>query len=149
PAGGHILDLGCGAGTLGLVLAAGDPQATITMVDTSQQAVDLARENALANCLARVEGLLGDGYTPVAGRRFDAVIGNLPAHRGYQADSTAARRFIVGAPAHLRVQGAAWFVANKALPYETVAAQAFREVDVVAANGRYKVLRCAVARNVE
>jgi hypothetical protein len=75
-------------------------------------------------------------------RKDDAVVSNLPAHRGQQADSTAATAFIAGAPAHLRAGGAAWFVANKALPYELPAARAFRRVRVAAADGRYKVLHC-------
>jgi 16S rRNA (guanine1207-N2)-methyltransferase len=142
PAGARILDLGCGAGTLGLALAAADPQAEVVLADSSRPAVDLARENAAANGLARVEVRLSDGYKDLPGQRFDVVVSNLPAHRGQQADSTVAHEFIAGAPAHLRAGGAAWFVANKALPLELPASRAFRRVSIAAADGRYKVLHC-------
>jgi 16S rRNA G1207 methylase RsmC len=89
-----------------------------------------------------VEVLLSDGYDALGGQRFDAILSNLPAHRGQQADSAVAERFIAGAPAHLREDGGAWLVANKALPYELPAARAFRRVRVAAGDGRYKVLHC-------
>jgi 16S rRNA (guanine1207-N2)-methyltransferase len=142
PPGGRILDLGCGAGTIGLALAAADPRARVVLVDASRPAVELAQENAATNDLTNVEVSLSDGYAALAGRRFDAVVSNLPAHRGQQIDSGAAERFIAGAPAHLREEGTAWFVANKALPYELPASRAFRQVRVAAADKRYKVLHC-------
>jgi 16S rRNA (guanine1207-N2)-methyltransferase len=142
PPGGRILDLGCGAGTIGLALAAADPRARVVLVDASRPAVELAQENAEANDLTNVEVSLSDGYAALAGRRFDAVVSNLPAHRGQEVDSGTAERFIAGAPAHLREGGTAWFVANKALPYELPASRAFRQVRVAAADKRYKVLHC-------
>ena len=35
-----------------------------------------------------------------------------------------------------------YFVANRSLPYELPASRVFREIRVVAHDGRYKVLRC-------
>jgi len=142
PPGARILDLGCGAGTLGLALAAADPRAQVVLVDSSRPAVELSRENALANELTNAQVLLSDGYAALAGQRYDVVVSNLPAHRGQQADNSAALEFIAGAPAHLREGGAAWFVANKALAYELPASRAFRRVRVAAADARYKVLHC-------
>jgi 16S rRNA (guanine1207-N2)-methyltransferase len=142
PPGGRVLDLGCGAGTIGLALAAADPRARVILADASRPAVELAQENAATNRLQNVEVRLSDGYAALAGQRFDAVVSNLPAHRGQQADSGAAHRFIAEAPAHLRDGGAAWFVANRALPYELPASRAFRQVRVAAADGQYKVLHC-------
>jgi 16S rRNA (guanine1207-N2)-methyltransferase len=143
PEGGRFLDLGCGAGTIGLALAAADPRSEVILVDASRPAVELARENAAANGLTNVEVRLSDGYTAVAGEQFDAILSNLPAHRGVRADSDVAGRFIAGAPARLRQGGATWLVANKALPYELPAARSFRQVRVAATDGRYKVLHCA------
>ena len=89
---------------------------------------------------------LGDGYAAVAGERFDAILANLPAHRGHKQDLSTAERFIAGAAQHLRARGAAWFVANRALPYELPASNAFRQVRTAAADGRYKVLHCTDPR---
>ncbi|MBI3972753.1 MAG: methyltransferase [Chloroflexi bacterium] len=145
--GSRILDLGCGAGTIGLALAASDPRARVVLVDNSKPAADLARENAARNGLKNVEVPLGDGYAPVGNRAFDAIVSNLPAHRGLQHDTSAAERFIFEAPKHLRRTGEAWFVANRALPYELPATRAFRQVRLAATDGRYKVLHCTEPRS--
>jgi 16S rRNA (guanine1207-N2)-methyltransferase len=147
PPAAAILDLGCGAGTLGLALAAADRRARVVLVDSSRPAVDLARENAARNDLRNVDVRIGDGYAAVSGERFHVVVSNLPAHRGHQAESATANRFIAGAPSHLREQGEAWFVANKALPYELPASRAFRAVRLAATDGRYKVLHCTDPRH--
>jgi len=52
PAGGRILDLGCGYGVIGLAIAAAAPDATVTGVDVNERAVLLANENAAALGLA-------------------------------------------------------------------------------------------------
>ncbi|NYI43896.1 16S rRNA G1207 methylase RsmC [Nocardioides aromaticivorans] len=46
PAGGRILDLGCGYGVIGLACAIAAPSAVVTAVDVNQRAVLLATENA-------------------------------------------------------------------------------------------------------
>jgi 16S rRNA (guanine1207-N2)-methyltransferase len=142
PSGAQVLDLGCGAGTIGLTLALADRRAHVTLVDNAKAAVDLAKENAALNGVQNAEVLLGDGYGPVEGRKFDVIVSNLPAHRGHQVDTSAAERFIAQAPAHIRDQGEVWVVANKALPYELPASRSFREVRQAATNGRFKVLVC-------
>lgn len=146
PLGATLLDLGCGAGTLGLAFAAADPEARVTLVDSSRMAVELATENVALNELRNADVHVGDGYEPVDGRRFDAIVSNVPAHRGHAADHSVAERFIAGAPAHLSEDGALWLVANRALTYEIAAARAFRHVTLAAADGRYKVLQCTEPR---
>jgi 16S rRNA (guanine1207-N2)-methyltransferase len=147
PPGAKVLDLGCGAGVIGLAIAALDPRARVVLVDSSAPAVELARENAARNRLVNVDVRLGDAYQPVAGERFDAILSNLPAHRGYQEQLATAERFISGAPDHLRAGGGAWFVANRALPYERPAARVFGQVRLAASDRRYKVLHCTEPRS--
>src|SRR6476659_9604172 len=48
PAGGRILDLGCGYGVIGLAVAVAAPDAVVTAVDVNERAVLLAGENAAA-----------------------------------------------------------------------------------------------------
>jgi 16S rRNA (guanine1207-N2)-methyltransferase len=48
PAGGRILDLGCGYGAIGLAIARAVPAATVTGLDVNERAVLLANENAAA-----------------------------------------------------------------------------------------------------
>jgi 16S rRNA G1207 methylase RsmC len=76
------LDLGCGYGPIGLYLAARQPEAAVTLVDRDFVAVALAAENAVRNGLLNTEALLSDGFSALAGRRFDLVASNLPAKVG-------------------------------------------------------------------
>jgi 16S rRNA G1207 methylase RsmC len=48
PAGGRILDLGCGYGAIGLAIARAVPSATVTGMDVNERAVLLANENAVS-----------------------------------------------------------------------------------------------------
>jgi release factor glutamine methyltransferase len=74
-----IVDVGTGTGAIALALAARLPEASVTAIDLSPDALALAAENAALNGLAdRVELLQGDLLAPVAGRRFDLIASNPP-----------------------------------------------------------------------
>ncbi|AGA32057.1 methyltransferase small [Thioalkalivibrio nitratireducens DSM 14787] len=78
----RCLDLGCGYGPIGLVLARKVPQGHCTLVDKDFVAVDYSRRNAALNRIANVDCLLSNGFDQVAERRFDLVASNLPAKVG-------------------------------------------------------------------
>ena len=77
-----ILDVGCGAGTLGLALASRCPQAQVTMVDRDTMAVDFTRHNARLNRLKNIHSttrlmLEGPHKTP-----YNLILSNFPAKAG-------------------------------------------------------------------
>lgn len=70
------LDVGCGAGTLALVLA---PAATrVVGVDIDPRAIELSKFNARLNEVTNVEFRVGDLLAPVAGEQFDLVVSQPP-----------------------------------------------------------------------
>ena len=74
-----FLDIGLGSGAIGCTLAAELPSARVTGTEISPEALEIARENARQLAVAsRCGFLLGDLATPVRGRRFDAILANLP-----------------------------------------------------------------------
>jgi release factor glutamine methyltransferase len=76
----RILDLGTGSGAIALALAKAWPEAAVTAVDLSEEALALARENAEACGLAsRVRLLAGDWFSGLAaGERFELIVANPP-----------------------------------------------------------------------
>jgi release factor glutamine methyltransferase len=74
----RVADVGTGSGVIAVALAASKPQIEVWAVDTSADAVELARENAKRNDVAdRVHVMQGDLLEPVPGP-VDVVVANLP-----------------------------------------------------------------------
>ena len=74
--GKHILDLGCGYGTIGLTLAKAHEEARITLADVNPRAVALCERNAgLLNLSPRVTILQSDIYEKIEGP-YDSIVVN-------------------------------------------------------------------------
>lgn len=121
----RLLDLGTGSGAIALVLACQRPQASVTAVDCSPEALAVARANAQRLGLSNVNFRLSDWYAALKGEVFDLIVANPPyvaeddphLKRGdvrfepavaLQAgpDGLAAiRRIVAGAPQHLAPGG--------------------------------------------
>jgi release factor glutamine methyltransferase len=88
---GTILDLGTGNGALALALAASYREASVTAIDASEEALDLARENAAALGFAgRMRFLQSDWYTALdPAERFDLIVANPPYLSHAEAEATA------------------------------------------------------------
>ena len=118
----RVLDLGTGSGAIALAIAHARPQARVTAVDASADALTVARANAGQLGLA-VTLHHGDWLAPVAGERFDLIVSNPPyiaegdahlpalAHEPRSALVSGAdglddlRRIVATAPAHLAPGG--------------------------------------------
>ena len=82
-----VLDVGTGSGAVALAVADELPTAEVVATDTSERALELARENAARLELAdRVD--FEHGTVP-PGRRFDLVVANLPYVREDELASLA------------------------------------------------------------
>jgi methylase of polypeptide subunit release factors len=71
-----MLDLGTGSGVL--ALRGSGHCDRVTGVDINARALMFARFNAAVNSVSNVELLRGSWFEPVAGRRFDLIVGNTP-----------------------------------------------------------------------
>ncbi|ACD94753.1 peptide chain release factor N(5)-glutamine methyltransferase [Trichlorobacter lovleyi] len=77
PTARTVLDIGTGSGCIAISLFHRLPQAAITAVDLSPDALSIARRNAERNN-AQIEFLLGSFFQPVSERRFDLIVSNPP-----------------------------------------------------------------------
>jgi len=135
------LDIGCGAGFLGLYIARHASQGHVTMVDVSLAAVEAAQHEVAQSGLTNVSVLPSDGAQAVLDQRFDLVVTNPPFHQGGIQTTTIAERFISEAAQVLKPHGRFYLVANRFLKYEPTLFAHFKKVEEVAGNTRYKVLR--------
>jgi 16S rRNA (guanine1207-N2)-methyltransferase len=104
---GRILDLGCGAGVLGITLARRYPAAQVTMADVSLLAVRYARHNAALNGAVNTTVLGSVGLEAVPPGPYDLIVSNIPAKIG---DLAIEQEFVLGPLAQLREGGEYWFV---------------------------------------
>jgi release factor glutamine methyltransferase len=75
----RICDIGTGSGNLAVALAKHLPNARVTAIDRSSEALALARENATTHALERIRFLEGDLFAPLgAEETFDFIVSNPP-----------------------------------------------------------------------
>ncbi len=81
---GRVLDLGCGWGVIGVVLALAVPRVEVTCVDVNERALALTRENAVAHGVAdRVVAVTPDGVDEST--TYDEIWSNPPIRIGKPA----------------------------------------------------------------
>ncbi len=108
--GKRVLDLGCGYGVLGLVLAYFQKEVSFVLADINERAVLLASKNARSLGLAnRVACLHSDIYQNVTGT-FDSIVLNPPIRAGKKVTYA----MYEGAKGHLVEGGSLYIVIRKA-----------------------------------
>lgn len=78
---GNILDIGCGYGTIGLILAKNNPECNFLLSDVNLRACTLARENKKLFGLTNVEIVESDIFQNI-NKNFDYVVTNPPIRAG-------------------------------------------------------------------
>jgi 16S rRNA (guanine1207-N2)-methyltransferase len=136
----NALDLGCGAGFIGLHIAHLAKKGQITMVDASLAAVAAAQRAIEQSGLNNIRVLPSNGAQAVSGERFSLVVTNPPFHRGGIQTTSIAEHFMQDAASILQPNGRFYLVANRFLKYEAALTTYFKQVQEVHGNSRYKVL---------
>jgi 16S rRNA (guanine1207-N2)-methyltransferase len=139
----RVLDLGCGAGHLGLHALLRWPQARVWFVDADARAVVAVRGNLSglgATLHERGTAVWWDVSEPVPVADLDLVLCNPPCHAGTADDYATAQAMFRLAAAALVRGGRLLVVANRHLPYENDLAR-LGTVDIPVAQGGFKILR--------
>ncbi|MES2258794.1 MAG: peptide chain release factor N(5)-glutamine methyltransferase [Pseudomonadota bacterium] len=121
PPSGSVLDMGTGSGAIAVSLAYARPDAGVTALDVSPDALAVAQRNAALN-QAQVRFMTSDWYGALGNQRFDLIVSNPPyiasgdrhlaegdlrfepsgALTDHADGLSALRTIVAGAPAHLQ-----------------------------------------------
>lgn len=139
----RVVDLGCGNGVVGLAAALANPDATLTFIDESHQAVASAEETFRANTGpgARARFVVGDGLAGAEPGSADLVLNNPPFHSHQATTDATARNMFHGARRALRQGGELWVVANRHLGHHAALRRVFGNCATVAGDPKFVVLR--------
>lgn len=137
---GSCLDLGCGLGTIGIVLAK-KYAVHVDMVDINGTAVKLARENAILNNVQRNTNVFeSDGFCAV-NNMYDNIITNPPIKTGKQLLFS----LMQGAFEHLNLGGQMILVIRKDHGMESLKkhlTELFNNCEIIERNKGYYILKC-------
>lgn len=102
-----ILDVGCGYGTLGIILNK-KYNCYTTMVDINKRALHLTKKNILENKCNNVEVFESDAYQNIT-KKYDLIVTNPPIHAGKKK----VYEILIGARKYLNNNGKLYFVIHK------------------------------------
>jgi 16S rRNA (guanine1207-N2)-methyltransferase len=121
-----ILDIGCGAGSVALGLAARDPSARVHAIDSNARAVDCTRRGIKLNGFENLQAELNHSGDYGDESSFDMAMANPP----YFADFRIAQHFIDLAHRSLRSGGRLVLVTKQPKWYEENLPINFNDVEV-------------------
>ncbi len=139
----EIIDLACGNGVLGIVAAMQNPEARLRFVDESYMAVASAEENfrrAFGES-REAEFRVGDGLSGFDNDSADLILCNPPFHQQHAVGDQIAQSMFRQSRRVLRQGGELWVVANRHLGYHQSLKKRFGNVEVMASNAKFVILR--------
>lgn len=140
----RILDLGCGAGVIGIVASLVNSTARVSFVDESLLAIKSAQANArhlLTDRLDKLQFAATDCTDGIEDDSQDLVLNNPPFHERGGRTHQVSRSMFVGAKRVLRSGGSLLIVSNRHLGYHKVLETIFDNCQLIASNAKFVVLR--------
>lgn len=141
----RVLDIGGGAGIIGLVAARLATAGRVVLTEADAGALDLAARNLARNGVTNARVVAADVTDTLADERFTLAVANPPFHQRGEPSSALAERFMRAGHAALESGGRFAVVANRFLAYEPRVQAIFGNVTELAGDTRYKVLAATKA----
>lgn len=135
-----IVDVGCGYGPIGLMIAEVAPHHQLVLLDVNQRALSLAQANADANQLDNVTVKSSDGLDEIEDNNHDYIVSNPPIRAG----KATVHRILEDAHDKLKVKGALYIVIQKKQGMASAKKKmeaVFDNVEVVAKSKGYYILK--------
>ncbi|MCL5043271.1 MAG: methyltransferase [Gammaproteobacteria bacterium] len=138
---GHIIDLGCGNGALGIMAAWQNPDAQVTFIDESWAAVACAEHNFRQAFAQRPASFhVRDGVQHWDGPAADWILCNPPFHQQQVVGDLIARRLFASSRRALHADGCLLVVGNRHLGYHRTLKRNFSRVEQIASHPKFVVL---------
>jgi 23S rRNA (guanine1835-N2)-methyltransferase len=139
----HIIDLGCGNGVVGLVMASANPQAQLSFIDESFMAIASAQINfnAAFGDHRQAHFKVNDGLNGMPPQSADLILCNPPFHQQNAHDIATALDLFKGAKATLKQGGALWIVGNRHLGYHVKLNRLFGRINLIASNRKFVIIQ--------
>lgn len=134
----RVLDVGCGYGVIGAVLASKVEQ--VTMIDNNLLAISCAKATVERNNLTNVDVIASDVFSELNDVEFDLIVSNPPFHQRFDVSTNVPTKLIEQASDYLVTGGQLVLVANEFLKYEPALAENFKQLGVRNRNNKFKVL---------
>jgi 16S rRNA (guanine1207-N2)-methyltransferase len=144
--GPKVADLGAGWGYLSRTVLERDGVKRLEVIEAEAAALDCARVNIVDD---RARFHWADATTFRPETLVETVVCNPPFHTGREADPSLGAAFIRAARRMLAPDGVLWLVANRHLPYDGVLTEAFLEVEDMAGDGAFRVIRARKPRRMK
>jgi len=135
-----VLDLGCGIGIIGRVVATLTKE-RVVLVDVNQRAVELAKKNMKG--VEKAEVFVSDAYEKLEGQMFDVILFNPPQSAGKKL----CFQMIADAKNHLHSGGSIQVVARHNKGGETLSQymkEVYGNVETLCRKGGYRVYKSVV-----
>ena len=105
---GNILDLGCGYGIIGIIIASIYSNTLVDMCDITDRAIILSEENIRNLNITNTNIIKSNIYEKIK-NKYNYIITNPPIRAGKET----LKKFLFGAKEHLKENGELWFVMRK------------------------------------
>ncbi|HEY9480845.1 MAG TPA: class I SAM-dependent methyltransferase [Candidatus Paceibacterota bacterium] len=136
-----VLDMACGAGTIGAFYIKKNPGATVTLSDASPLAV-LATKKTLEKNNMSGSVVESDAFERITGK-FDLILCNPPFHKGVGTDYSFIEKFAAQARKYLNPNGQVFVVANAFLAYQDILSK-IGPTEIVADDRKFRVYRSTI-----
>ncbi len=130
-----VLDLGCGYGVIGIVVAK-FINGKVLLTDINKRAVWLAKKNIKLNKV-NAKALQGDLYEPVKDLRFDTILTNPPISAGYDT----LNRIITEGVEHLNKNGSIQLVLRRGSTAVIERYKNVMDIRILKKKGGYRVMK--------
>ena len=137
---GHILDLGCGYGVIGITIA-NNNDVNVDMVDINDKALELTKENAKLNHVTNVNVFNSFAYDNIKSK-YNYIITNPPIRAGKEI----LRTFLIDAKDYLKENGELWFVMRKDHGVKTMIKELeqFYKITIITKDKGFYIVKCNI-----